>query len=214
MGGLRVVIADDHELMRGVVRLMLEQAEGYEVVGEASTGSEVLPLVARTQPNLVLLDVGLPGIDGLTLLAQIRERHPRANVVMLSASDDPRQIAAALRRGASGYVLKSIGPEDLASVLRQAVEGTVFHAVAAPGAESDDAAKAVGLSQKERVVLEQLALGRSNKEIAKELWVSEQTVKFHLRRIYRKLGVATRTDAVRYAYEHDLVEVPLLDGEV
>ena len=211
MGGLKVVLADDHELMRGVVRMMLEQKEAFEVVGEASTGSEVLPLVARTQPDLVLLDVEMPGADGLTLLAQIRERHPGVKVVILSAFDDPRHIAAALRRGASGYVLKSVGPTDLASVLRQAVEGTVFHAISSPWAESEAAVKAAGLSEKEHLVLKQLALGRANKEIAKELWVSEQTVKFHLRRIYRKLGVATRTDAVRYAYEHDVVEAPVVD---
>jgi DNA-binding NarL/FixJ family response regulator len=206
---IKVLVAEDHALMRDGVRLVLSDADGIELVGEARTGNEVLPLVARFNPDVVLLDLRMPGMDGLSCLDQIRERYPTVKVVIFSALDSNEQIEAALRRGADGYVVKTINPVDLASAIRQAVEGSVFHPFSMGNGSAETAAKQAGLSEKELAVLRELAHGRSNKEIAGVLFVSEQTVKFHLRNIYRKLGIATRTEALRFAYQNNLVEAPL-----
>jgi DNA-binding NarL/FixJ family response regulator len=206
---IRLLVAEDHALMRDGLRLVLGDAEGIELIGEARNGNEVLPMVASLEPDVVLLDLRMPGTDGLTCLDQIRERHPRVKVVVFSALDSNEQIEAALRRGATGYVVKTINPADLASAVRQAIEGSVFHPFSGLDASGESAAKQAGLSEKELAVLRELAHGRSNKEIARALFVSEQTVKFHLRNIYRKLGIATRTEALRFAYQNNLVEVPL-----
>lgn len=209
MASLRVVVAEDHALMRDAIRLVLDEADDFEVVGEAESGLQVLPLVMRTLPDVALLDMRLPGLDGLACLELIRQRHPEMTVVMLSALDEPEQIAAALRRGARAYIVKSINPADLPGALRQTLEGSFFSASSLENG-ADDAARALGLSGKELDVLRQLAQGLSNREIAKTLWISEQTVKFHLRNIYRKLDISNRTEAVRYAYERHLVESPAL----
>jgi len=201
---LRVLLADDHPLILSGIRRTLEEAGGIEIVGEARTGSQVLPLVGRTNPDLVLLDVRLPQLDGLACLDQIRRRHPAVKVVMLSAFTDPEHVQAALRRGASAYVVKAVNPLDLPSALRQAAEATVFHAVGLEDRDGDS--EEVGLTKREKTLLKAVAKGLSNQAIGKELWISEQTVKFHLRNIYRKLGVNSRTEAARYAYEHGLVE--------
>lgn len=208
MRSLKILVAEDHALMRNAIRIMLEQDGEWEIVGEAETGADVLPLVGRTDPDVLLLDMRLPGMDGFGVLERVRQRHPKVKVVVLSALDEPEQIAAALKRGASAYILKSINPADLASAVRQAVEGSVYSQLSTGNGEST-AAKEAGLSEKELVVLKQLALGHSNREIAQALWISDQTVKFHLRNIYRKLGISNRTEALRYAYERHLVESPL-----
>jgi DNA-binding NarL/FixJ family response regulator len=150
-------------------------------------------------------------MDGLTCLDLIRRRHPHVKVVLLSVSSDPEHIQEALNRGASGYVVKSVDPVDLPSALRQAVEGTVYHAVGIPEADEAGTARAVGLTERELAILRLVARGLSNRAISRELWVTEQTVKFHLTNIYRKLGVGNRTEAARYAYQHGLVESPLLE---
>jgi DNA-binding NarL/FixJ family response regulator len=164
----------------------------------------VLPLVGRTNPDLVLLDIRMPHFDGLACLDLIRKRHPDVKVVMLSAFSDPEHVQAALRRGASAYVVKAVSPLDLPAALRQAAEATVFHAVGSPESGNDDGG--TGLTGRELTLLRAVAKGLSNQAIGKELWISEQTVKFHLRNIYRKLGVSSRTEAARYAYERGLVE--------
>ena len=203
---MKVLIADDHRLMLEGVRGALENVEGIEIVGEAHNGSQVLPLISRTAPDLVLLDVRMPQLDGFACLDQIRKRYPDVKVVMLSVFSDPDHIQTALARGASGYIVKSINPLDLPSALRQAVEGTVYHAVGLPDADDETTAKATGLTEREIAILKAVARGLSNQAIGKELWVTEQTVKFHLTNIYRKLGVANRTEAARYAYQHGLVQ--------
>ena len=124
---MRILLADDHGLMLTGARLTLE-ADGFEIVGEAQSGPQVLPLVARTNPEVVLLDLRMPGIDGLECLSRIRDRHPEVKVVMCSMSNDADQIQGAFRRGACGYILKTIDPIDLGSAIRQAVYGTAFHA--------------------------------------------------------------------------------------
>jgi DNA-binding NarL/FixJ family response regulator len=185
----------------------LEPCEDFEIVGEAHSGSEVLPVIGRTDPDVVLLDMRMPGMDGLTCLERIRERYPRIKVVVLSVFREPEHIEAALKRGASGYIVKSVNPLDLPAALRQAFEGTVYHAL---GLSDDDtpARRGNGLTERELGILKAVARGLSNQAIGKELWVTEQTVKFHLTNIYRKLGVANRTEAARYAFEHDLAESP------
>ena len=197
--------------MLGGIRKALEASEDIEIVGEAHNGSQVLPLIARTLPDVVLLDMRMPQLDGLACLEMIRTRYPAIKVVMLSVFSDPSHIEAALARGASGYIIKSINPLDLPSAVRQAVEGTVYHPVGLPDDTETTSAKAVGLSEREVSILKAVARGLSNQAIGKELWVTEQTVKFHLTNIYRKLGVANRTEAARYAYQHGLVGSPVLD---
>jgi DNA-binding NarL/FixJ family response regulator len=208
---MRVLIADDHRLIAEGIRKALEETGDFDVVGEANTGSQVLPLVRRTNPDLVILDLRMPGVDGLTCLEQIREQHPNVKVVVLSMSTDPSVIQAALKRGASAYVVKSVNPMDLPSVLRQAVEGTVFSAIGLEESGESESARDLGLTSREVTIIQALSRGLSNQAIGKELWVAEQTVKFHLTNIYRKLGVANRTEAVRLAYQHGLIENPLYD---
>jgi DNA-binding NarL/FixJ family response regulator len=200
---LKVVIADDHRLTLDGVRRTLEAVEDIEVVGTASSGSQVLPLVRGTQPDLVLLDIRMPGIDGITCLELLRKHHPDVKVVMLSAFSDRDQVETALARGASAYIAKTVNPLDLPSALRQVVDGTVYHVIGAiePRHGGDDP----DLTRREMSVLQALARGLSNKAIGQEFWVTEQTVKFHLGNIYRKLGVPSRTAAVHYAHEHGLV---------
>lgn len=213
MRRLKLLIADDHRLMLKAVRMALEGAADIEIVGEVESGSQVLPLVHQTQPDLVLLDVRMPGMDGLRCLELLGQRHPRVKVVMLSGMDDRSVIDSALQRGAAAFVLKGIDPADLASALRQVVSGTVVQGMAMLGrSDGDDVAKETGLTERELSIVKALVAGLSNKQIAKELWLAEQTVKFHLTNIYRKLGVASRTEAIRYVYANGLVTSPVLES--
>jgi DNA-binding NarL/FixJ family response regulator len=208
---IRILIADDHRLILEATRLALEQVDDMEVVGEATSGSQVLPLIRQTNPDLVLLDVRMPEMDGLTCLDRIRKQHPEIAVVMLSAYDDPETISSALARGAKSFIVKMIDPYDLPSALRLVVQGTVYSPVIGTEPEQDGEAQKAGLTPSEQRVLESLARGLSNKEIARELWLTQQTVKFHLTNIYRRLGVTNRTEAVRYAYQHRLVAHPFFE---
>jgi DNA-binding NarL/FixJ family response regulator len=195
---MKILLADDHGLMLAGVKHALEN-DGFEVVGTASSGSEVLPLVGRTSPEVVLLDLRMPGIDGLGCLQRIREQHPHVKVVMCSMSSDPDQIQGAFKRGACGYILKTINPIDLGSAIRQAVEGTAYHALGLPAMDEESVARTAGLTDRESEVIKAVARGLSNKAIATELWVTVQTVKFHLTSIYRKLGISNRTEAASWA---------------
>ena len=203
---MRVLIADDHRLMVEGTKQALEKAGGFKVVGEASNGAQVLPLVRRLQPDLVLLDLRMPQMDGLTCLAKIRKEFPDMKVAILSVSQEPDLIQTALKRGANAYIVKTVDPDDLAAALRQAVDGTVFTTVGVSDEPGERAAKEAGLTERELVIVRAVARGLSNEAIAKELWVAEQTVKFHLTNIYRKLEVSNRTEAARYAFEQGLVE--------
>ena len=208
----RVLLADDHRLILDGVRQALEESGEFEVVGEAMTGSQVLALVNKTSPDVVMLDIRMPGMDGLVCLDQIKKRNPEIKVIVLSASSDQKLIENVLKRGASAYIVKSVNPIDLPSVIRQAMEETVYTAIGVPDDSSASAAKAAGLTSRELAILTALAQGSSNAAIAKQLWVAPQTVKFHLTNIYRKLNVANRTEAARYAYQQGLVESPLYEG--
>ena len=204
MGTIRVLLAEDHALMRDAVKLVFEQVEDVQLAGEVANGHDLLPLVDRVAADIVLLDVQLPGLDGLRCLEALVTRHPQLRIAMLSAVDDPRVIESAFRRGARGYILKSINPFDLPAAIRQIVEETVIHVSVTARSGAAPTAPPGGLSEKEVAVLAELSHGYTNKEIAAALWLSEQTVKFHLRNIFRKLGLKSRTEALRYAHEHDL----------
>jgi DNA-binding NarL/FixJ family response regulator len=200
----KVFLADDHPLVLEGVRRALEDVPDFEIVGQTTNGSQVLPLITRLRPDLVLLDIRMPQMDGLACLDLIRSRHPGVRVVVLSAHTDHQHIEAALRRGATAYLAKGLNPLDFPSALRQAVDGTVFHMLGAPP-EGESAGELRELTRRELDMLKALGRGLSNQAIGKEMWISEQTVKFHLRNIYRKLGVNNRIEAARFAYEHGLV---------
>jgi len=209
---VRVLIADDHRLIAEGIKRSLEESGGFEVVAEAQTGSQVLPLIRRSNPDLVLLDLRMPGMDGLTTLEQIKRDHHTIKVVILSASSDQQVIQAALNKGASAYVIKSVNPNDHSSTLRQVMEGNVFHSVGLPVAGQVSAAAELGLTSREISILQALARGLSNQAIGRELFVAEQTVKFHLTNIYRKLEAANRTEAVRLAYQRGIIDNPIYDS--
>ena len=203
---IKVLLADDHRLILAGVRRALDEVDDLEVVGEAETGSQVLPLIHQTSPDLVLLDLRLPDMNGLACLDAIRKRYPEVKVVVLSAFSDPEHIQAAFQRGATAYIVKSVNPVDLPSALRQALEETVYQGVRVFGDMGRSDGDGLGLTERELSMLKALARGLSNSAISKEFWVTEQTVKFHLSNIYRKLGVANRTEAARFAFERGLVE--------
>jgi len=208
---LRVAIADDHRLMLDGIKRALETAPDIKVVGEAMSGEEMLSLVPRVRPDVVILDLRMPKGDGLTTLAQLRKDYPDLKVIILSMFEDSEHIDQALHQGASGYVVKSINPLDLPSTVRQVVEGTVYHP-RGRGGEGGGATGGSGgghpggLTDRELSILRLVAEGLSNLDIASKLYVTEQTVKFHLSNIYRKLGVGNRTEATRYAYRNGLIE--------
>lgn len=211
MRRLKIVIADDHRLMLTALGTILRADGSFEIVGEASDGSEVLPLVSRTQPDLVLLDLKMPRMDGITCVEHIRKRFPDIRTIVLSAVEDPELVRAAFRHGASAFIVKRIDPDDLAAALRQAMDGVVFQPFG-PVDETDDAnLKSSGISERELEVLKLVADGKSNKQIAADLFLAVQTVKFHLTSLYRKLDARTRTEAVREAYRRGLLEAPLLE---
>jgi DNA-binding NarL/FixJ family response regulator len=207
MDALKLLLADDHPLVLQGLRRTFESSDDIDIVGEAHCGNEVLALIERRRPELLLLDLHMPGIDGLDCLAQIRERWPEIKVVILSACDERATIDAALHAGASAYIVKSVSPVDIPSVLRQAATGAIYHAPsnrASTSAYDDTEPSAPLLTEREITILAAVADGLTTKAISKQLWVSEHTVKFHLTNIYRKLGVNNRSGAVRYALEHHL----------
>jgi DNA-binding NarL/FixJ family response regulator len=200
------MLADDHPLVLVTVRGVLEGTD-YEVVAEAQSGSQVMPLISRSQPDLLLLDLGMPGVDGLHLLELLGERHPQVTVVVLSGDDNPERIQLALRLGARAYLVKTLAIAELPTLLSEIASGHVYQAP--PGwAEQArrHAAADAGLTQKELEILELVAEGLKNPEIAKRLWLSPETVKTHLSSIYRKLGVNSRTAATRAALDRHLLQ--------
>jgi len=191
------------------IREALSTEQDIEIVGEATSGAQVLPLVARTSPDLLLLDLRMPELSGLEVLELMQQAHPDVRVAILSVHNDPGEIAGALERGACAYILKSIDWADLGAAIRQAMSGTFIclgptMGTAAAAAEANG--NGAGLSGREVEILQGVARGLSNRAIASELWLSDQTVKFHLHNVYRKLGVNNRTEAARYAFEHGLAQ--------
>jgi len=204
---LKVLIADDHPLMIAGVRRVLERSDNIEIAGEAHSGPELIRLIERRRPQVVLTDLRMPGANGTECIEQIRDKWPEIRVVVLSACEDRPAIDGALNAGASAYVVKSINATDIAAVLRQAASGSVFHGTGAPPSAVDECADESALpelTERERAILEAVAEGKTTATISRELWVSEHTVKFHLTNIYRKLGVSNRAGAVRYALQNGL----------
>jgi DNA-binding NarL/FixJ family response regulator len=200
---IRLLIADDHRLILEALRRALASIDDIEIVAEANVGSQVLPLIRRTNPNLVLVDVRMPELDGLQCIERAKKDFPDLKFVVLSAFEDRARIDEAFARGASAYVAKSVDPVDLPEALRRAISGERFELGVA---EDDRGADASGLTDRELEILRALAKGLSNHAISGEFWITEQTVKFHLTNIYRKLGVSNRTEATHYACSHGLVE--------
>lgn len=211
---MRVAIADDHRLMLDGIKRALETAPDITVVGEAMSGDEMMRLLPTIEADVVILDLRMPNGDGLDTLTRIREKHPGLKVIILSMFDDSDHIDQALQRGADGYVVKSINPLDLPSTIRQVVEGNVhLRSVAIPSGDGGEQKSGTGrsgsetpLTDREMSILKLVAEGLSNMDIANRLFVTEQTVKFHLSNIYRKLAVSNRTEATRYAYKAGLIE--------
>jgi DNA-binding NarL/FixJ family response regulator len=203
---MRILLADDHALVLAGVQQALEADGGFDVVGATTNGADVLPLVGQRAPDVVLLDLQLPKLDGLACLGRIRDRHPGVKVVMLSMFGDPDQVEIAFARGACGYITKSIDSADLGPAIRQAVDGTAFHALGLRTETDPDETASGGLTERELRTVRAVARGLSNSDVAKELWVTEQTVKFHLTNVYRKIGVRNRTEAARWAFARGLVD--------
>jgi DNA-binding NarL/FixJ family response regulator len=207
---LKVLVADDRPLILQGIRRALDASDDIEVVGEARSGEELLALVERRNPEIVLLDLHMPGLSGLDCITEIKRSWPEVKTVVISASDDRATIDSCLLAGASAYILKSVSPVDIPSVLRQASTGAVFHIPRSPAGASGagDGEQPTGegpsLTSREKAILKAIASGLTTKAISQELWLSEHTVKFHLTNIYRKLGVTNRSAAVRYAFENDL----------
>ncbi|HUE25385.1 MAG TPA: response regulator transcription factor [Solirubrobacteraceae bacterium] len=204
---LRVLVADDHPLMLAGIRRALDRSESVEVVGEARSGPELLGMIERRQPEVVLMDLRMPGVAGSDCVERICSDWPTVKVVVLSACDDRASIDGALDAGASAYIVKSAEPTDIASVLRQTRESTtVFHAPRRlVGRAAPEEPAGPELTERERTILTAVAEGQTTAAISQSLWVSEHTVKFHLTNIYRKLGVPNRAGAVRYALGNGLV---------
>jgi DNA-binding NarL/FixJ family response regulator len=205
---LKVLIADDHPLLLLGVRRTLEAHDDIEIAGEAHSGPELLALVERRSPDVVLTDMRMPGVEGESCIEQITRTWPCVKVVVLSATDSGPSVQAALAAGASAYVVKSVSPIDIASVLRQVCDGTIVFRPPPSRLGAGHPQSATGeacLTERERTILRAVARGLTTSSIGRELWVSEHTVKFHLTNIYRKLGVSNRSGAVRYAVEHRLV---------
>lgn len=210
MEKVRIVVADDHRLILQAIQAALADVEDLEIVGEGRDGAEVVAVVDETQPDVVLLDLRMPRIDGFRALELIRQRHPDVKVIILSGVIEPALIAKALAAGASAFVAKHIDPHELAVAIRRAADGAVAEQYGVPELSARGAGE-TRLSEREFEILGSLARGLSNKQIAQTLWLTEQTIKFHLTNMYRKLGVANRTEAARYAYQHGLVENPIYE---
>ncbi|MEX2122057.1 MAG: response regulator transcription factor [Pirellulales bacterium] len=208
---IKLLIADDHEVVRSGLRSLVSGTE-IEIVGEAATGDEAIRLAEQLVPDVVLLDIRMPDTDGLSALGRIRLAQPEMRVLMLSTYDNPTYVARSVALGASGYLLKGLGRDELLEAIRRVGAGgdawtreelrRVTGALATPRAAVD---VEVPLTQRESEVLRQLAFGLTNKEIAQALGISYETVKEHVQHVLRKVGVSDRTQAAVWAVRKGLV---------
>ena len=204
---IRVVLVDDHPLFLEALGRQLE-AEGIEVAGSTTRAEEAMELTAGARPDIVLLDLRMPGMDGLDALQKLREEHPDVKVVILSGENDAGRIDRALAAGAAAFVVKTASADDIAHALRAVMgDATVFYTTPRETSEAapEPALDAAGLTRREREILALVAAGHSNARLGRMLWVTEQTIKFHLSNIYRKLGVSNRTEAAARAYSLGLL---------
>jgi DNA-binding NarL/FixJ family response regulator len=210
---IKVAIADDHSLVRQGLRRYLDTADDIEVVGEAATGEEALALVEKASPDIVLLDIRMPEMDGLEAARRVRDRFPDVGVIMLTAYDDRQFVVEAVRAGARGYVLKARDAEHLIQTVRLVAGGNMVidpQLVVALAEElstvKERDRKAETLTAREIEVLQLLAFGHTNRDIAEKLFISPDTVKTHLEHIFEKLGASDRTAAVAEALRRHLIE--------
>jgi NarL family two-component system response regulator LiaR len=209
---IRVMTVDDHEILRGGVRFLLLAFDDIELVGEAHSGEEALRLCDMVQPDVILMDMMMSGMDGAQTTEAIRKRHPQVQVIALTSFHDSDLVQRAIKAGAIGYLLKGVAMDDLAQAIRAAREGRPTLAPEAVQAliEPPETSPEPGtdLSERERQVLTLLAAGLSNAEIADQLAVSVAAVKYHVSSILSKLGAANRTEAVTLAWQYDLLPKP------
>lgn len=208
--GIKVLLVDDHQVVRRGLRTFLEVQEDIEVVGEAADGEEGVAAAERLHPDVVLMDVKMPGMDGVEALRLLRERNNPARVLIVTSFTEQRTVVPALRAGAAGYVYKDIDPDALAGAIRSVHAGHVLLQPEVAGAllAQDDVGNGQGrgtaLTDREREVLALIADGRSNREIARALVLSEKTVKTHVSNILMKLDLADRTQAALWAVRHGI----------
>ena len=208
------MLVDDHELVRQGIAAMLHAAEGIQVVAEARTGREALEVARRELPDVVLMDVRMPDMDGLEATRKVKEERPRTAVIMLTMHDNPTYLRDAVRAGAAGYLLKDVSKDELIDAIRQVATGGAFiesqmlkgmlSEMKPSGTGPGPAAK--NLTKREREILALVAEGMSNREIAERLVLSPETVKSHVAAILEKLNVSDRTQAAIYAVRNGLVE--------
>lgn len=211
----RILLVDDHEVVRLGLKALLDRHPHFEVVAEAGTAREALNLVEQYSPNVVVMDIRLPGGSGIDACEKITESHPDTQVIMLTSYAEDEMLFSAIRAGAAGYVLKQIGGDDLVSALEAvgrgealldpAVTKRIFQEVRR-AAKEEEASAFADLTQQEKHVLILVSGGKTNREIAKELFLGEGTVRNYVSSILAKLSVSNRAEAAAYAVEHSLRE--------
>ena len=215
MSKMRIVLVDDHEVVRLGLKVLLEQSNHFEVVGEANNAKEAVEIAGKFRPDIVLMDIRLPGASGIEACEEITQLYPEVRVVMLTSYAEDEMLFSAIRAGASGYLLKQINSEDLIRSLESVRRGDalldplvtqrVFQEVRRAVKEEEASAFAI-LSQQEKHVLIVVSEGKTNREIAKSLFLGEGTVRNYVSSILSKLGASNRAEAAAYAVEHNLKE--------
>ncbi len=211
----RILLVDDHEVVRLGLKALLERHPQFEIIGEATTAREALELVGNYHPDVVVMDIRLPGTSGIEACEEITNRYPETRVIMLTSYAEDEMLFSAIRAGASGYMLKQVGGEDLVraieavgrgeALLDPAVTQRVFQEVRR-AVKEEEASAFAHLSQQEKHVLLLVSEGKTNREIAKALFLGEGTVRNYVSSILSKLGVNNRAEAAAYAVEHSLRE--------
>ncbi len=199
---VRVALVDDHRLVRVGLRSLLESTPGFAVVGEAGDGREAVDLVERCAPDVVLMDLSMPDVDGVAATRAIAATHPGVRVLVLTSFTDRARVQEVLAAGAIGYVLKDCEPDELLSAIRAAARGHVPLDPRVAGALLPSAATGPSLSPREEEVLRLVSQGLANKQVARALGITERTVKAHLGRVFREIGVLDRTSAALWARDH------------
>ena len=202
----RVLLVDDHALLRTGVAKIINQEPDLQVIAEAENGAEAITAYERHQPDVTLLDLRMPVMEGVEAVRQIRARDPRALLIVLTTYDRDDEISQALKAGAKAYVLKDIAADELVHCIRNVLAGKTYIAPAA-AAKLAEGVTRVQLTPREMATLRLLADGKSNKEIANALDISERTVKTHLAHLFEKLGVTSRTEAIKVATRRGLVRL-------
>ena len=201
-----VLLVDDHALLRTGVANIINQESDLHVVAEAGNGVEALAAWDRHRPDVTLLDLRMPVMEGVEVVQRLRERDPRARVIVLTTYDTDEEISRALKAGAKAYILKDISADALITCIRDVLAGKTYLAPAAAAKLAEDVTR-VQLTPRELATLRLLADGKANKEIANSLGISERTVKTHLGHLFEKLGVTSRTEAVKVATRRGLVRL-------